>query len=531
MSRPGERWLGARLHPLFAGLVGLALGLASGVALAADPPAPLLTAALSEGAGEGPGDDFRRSDPEEVELAPVAESSGLSGLTAVQTRTEVLTLAEVLDAVAAADPRLVAAQKKIDAADGELLGARGGFDTKVAMRGLIQPLGYYQHGLVDVRVEQATPLWGLGVWSGWRLGLGEFAVYDGKLRTADAGELRAGVSLPVWQGGPIDRTRADISQARIGQQRAGLERDAKQLELEAKAAKAYWIWVTTGLELEIERSLLGIALERDGGLRRQIELGEVEAIVGTDNRRVILAREARVVGAEREFQAAALELSLFLRDARGEPDLAGAERLPLAFPELAPPGVVDIETEIQTAVDRRPDLAAVHAGREQAEVELRLAKNLRSPAIDLSAWAAKDIGPGPADRLPAELVAMVEIEVPIPLRKARGQLQAARAELGQIDAKLRFARDRVAVDVRDAHSALAAAYQRAQLAREQVDLAQTLARAELRRFELGAGDLLLVNLRELATATAAREQVEALADYFVAKAQLDVAMGLQVERD
>ena len=483
----------------------------------------------ASGPAPGLGDDFRRSDPQEAELAPVAESSGLDTLTAVQPRTKILRLGEVLDAVEAVDPRLAAAQAKIDGAQGKLLAARGGFDPTLAVRGLMQPLGYYKNGVVDVRVKQATPLWGLGVWAGWRVGLGDCAVYDGKLQTANGGELRAGVTVPLWRGGPIDRTRADIRQAKIGQQRANLERDAKQLELEFKAAKAYWRWVATGLELELERSLLQIALERDAGLRRQIELGAVEAIAGTDNRRLILDREARVVGAERDFQGAVLELSLYLRDGVGDPVLAGADRLPLAFPAATPPAIVDIEGEILAAIERRPDLAAVLASREQAGVEARLAKNLLGPAVDVSAWVAQDIGAGAPSLLPVEVAAAIEIELPIPLRKARGQLQVARSELRRIDAELSFAADQIAVHVRDAHSAVAAAFAKARLAGEQVELARKLAAAELRRFNLGDGDLLLVNLRELATVTAARAQLDALAGYFVAKAQLDVARGQAVQ--
>jgi hypothetical protein len=45
------------------------------------------------------------------------------------------------------------------------------------------------------------------------------------------------------------------------------------------------------------------------------------------------------------------------------------------------------------------------------------------------------------------------------------------------------------------------------------------------RFARGAGDLLLVNLRELATADAAGEHVVAVAEYFIAKAELEVAKG------
>ncbi|WP_172303198.1 TolC family protein [Pseudenhygromyxa sp. WMMC2535] len=474
-------------------------------------------------------DNFRRSDPREAALSPVAESSGLSAETAAQERGEVLTLAEVIAALDLHDPRLEAADRKREAAEGKLLSARGGFDSKLKMRGLVQPLGYYTHGVADLRIEQPTPLWGLGVWAGWRVGLGDFAVYDGKLLTAAGGELRAGVSVPLLRDGPIDRTRADIRQARIEVARTGSLRDAKRLELEAKAAEAYWSWVVAGLVLDIERQLLAIALERDAGLRRQIDLGNREGIIGVDNRRLVLDREGRIVGAERQFQAAALALSLYLRDERGAPLLAGADRLPQRFPAPEAPALIDLEAELAAALERRPDLAATLDTREQAEIELRWAKNQRNPRIDLSSWVAKDLGPGPEDKLPVEVAAVVELELPIPLRKARGQYQRARAELAQVDAELRFARDRVAVDVLDAHSALAAAYQRARLADEQLELAHDLADAELRRFELGDGDLLLVNLRELAVAQAASDEVEALGRYFTARAALEVATGLGVQ--
>ncbi|MFO7564062.1 MAG: TolC family protein [Enhygromyxa sp.] len=521
MKRGSAATLLARLLARLATLAGLVLR--STPAEAGEVPAPVLSRATIEGAVEGP-------DPVgEDRIDAAAKSTGLDSLTAVQPRTRILTFAEVLDSLGAHDPRLVAARTRVDAAEGRRLAARGGFDGRLALRGLVQPLSYYEYGVVDVRYEQPTPLWGLGVWTGWRLGLGEFPIYEGKLQTAEAGELRVGATLPLWQGGPIDRRRANIRQAELGLERADLELDAAQLRLQAAAAEAYWNWVAAGLALEIERSLLDIARERDAGLRRQIELGALEAIVGKDNRRVVLAREARVVGAEREFQAAALELSLFLRDATGEPLVAGADRLPLRMPEPAPPGVVDVDAEIEAALARRPDLAAATQTRAQAQVEVRVAKNLRSPSIDVSAWAAKDIGRGPADLLPAEFAAAIEIEIPIPLREARGRLQTARAELSRLDAELRFASDRVALEVRDAHFAVTAAFSRAQLAGEQVELARELAEAELRRFTLGAGDLLLVNLRELATATAAREQVEALAAYFVATAELHVALGLSVQ--
>jgi outer membrane protein TolC len=472
-------------------------------------------------------DDFRRSDPDERELAPVAESSGLQAETAVPDHHDPLELAELLDALVHVDPRLDAARHDIDAAAGKLMGARGGFDPKLAAAGRITPIGDYPHAIVDVRVEQATPLWGMTAWAGWRVGLGEFAVYDGKLETARGGELRAGVSVPLWRDGAIDRRRADIKVARAGRALADEQYDARQLELELAAARAYYRWVAAGLALDIERELLQLALERDAGLQRKISLGDSEAIVGVDNRRLILDREARVVAAERALQAATLELSLFHRTPDGQPAIVGAERLPIDLPSPTPPRVVDIDAEVEAALGRRPDLAALAHGRTQAEVEVRYARNQRSASVDVSSWVAQDLGVGATS---TEWSAMLEIEVPIPMRAARGRYQTARAELAKVDAQLRLARDRVATEVRDAHSELAATYQRAQLTGEQVELARKLAEAQLRQFELGAGDLLLVNLRELAVATARREHIEALAAFFVAQARLDVALGFTVDR-
>lgn len=467
--------------------------------------------------------------PELSTVSPAAEASSMSELDDARARTLPLSLDDVLRSVVELDPRIEAADFEIEAAEAKLLAARGGFDTTVKARGSIQPLGYYRNGVIDVRFEQPTPLYGLTAWAGWRIGVGEFPVYDGKLLTAQGGELRAGVELPLWRDGGIDRTRADIRQARIEQERKGHSRDAKLLELEAKAAEAYWTWVAAGLRLDIERTLLELALDRDAGLRAQIELGSIEAIVGTDNRRAILSREGRVVAAEREFQKASLELSLYVRDAAGEPLLVGPDRLPSEMPQMLPPELTDIEAEVAAAIQRRPDLQALLDEREQAEVEQRFARNQRGARIDLGAWVAQDVGVAPVELQPFELVAAVEIEIPIPLRKARGQLQLARAELGRLGAELRLLENQIAVDVLDAHSAVTAAYQRALLAGEQVALAEALARAELDRFQLGAGDLLLVNLRELATADAASDAVEAVADYFIAKAQLEVATGQGVQ--
>jgi outer membrane protein TolC len=167
---------------------------------------------------------------------------------------------------------------------------------------------------------------------------------------------------------------------------------------------------------------------------------------------------------------------------------------------------------------------------DAARVEQRLARNRRSPKIDLEALVAKDLGRvDPVDQvlLPAELVTGISVEFPLPLRQGRGELRKAEAEVGRIAAEQRFLRDTIATEVREAHAGLVAAHARVALARAQVEAARALAELERTRFERGDGTLLFVNLREQAAADAALLELEALAEYHRAAADLRAATGLR----
>ncbi|HEY0138386.1 MAG TPA: TolC family protein, partial [Nannocystis sp.] len=346
---------------------------------------------------------------------------------------------------------------------------------------------------------------------------------------ADGGEVRAGVSLPLWQGRAVDRRRTDLRVTALAQDGAAADLEARMIELERAAGRAYWAWVGAGLRLQVQRSLLALAEDRDEALRKQIAAGSVPAVEGLDNRRAILDRGARIVAAERALQQAAFELARHLRDANGNLETPAPGRLPDAFPEPPPPAADAIEQTIREAWARRPDLLRLRLQREAAAMELKLARGDRSPKIDLDAYGAKDIGataPEYAYLRPAEFVASVSIELPLALRGARGKLRRAEATLARIDAELRMARDVIALEIRDAHSALVAAHRRVALAREQLAAAHELEQAERSRFRLGDSTLLLVNLREQAAADAAQQEVDALADYHRASVDLRAAAGL-----
>ncbi|MCY1060056.1 TolC family protein [Nannocystis sp. SCPEA4] len=454
----------------------------------------------------------------------------------------VLTLAEVLDSVEKRDPRMKSAELGIRGAEGHARSAKGSYDPVLRGRAVVEPV--YRNSILDARVEQPTPLWGLTAWAGYQLGVGRRPFYNTTIDTildiddrvgsrdvrSTAGTLSAGLTLPLWKDRAIDRRRANIRQSAMERDRMQELRDAQLLDLEVAAATSYWTWVANGLRLEIEQTLLELAQTRDEALSRRIELGALDPLAGVDNRRLILDREGRVVAAERAFQHAGLQLSLYLRNSSGNPVVPGPERLPARLPEMANPAADNVEAEIDSALERRPDRRARMTLRSQADVELRWAKNQRSPRIELSAWVSRYMGrPLLPDFVRTGAVMALVFEIPIPLRFARGQLDATRAAAEVVAAELRLLDDTISVQIRDGHQALVAAYRRARLANQEVDLTRQLAAAEYRKFQLGAGDLILVNLREVASADAANNEIQAVSDYFVAKAKLEGALGTGVQ--
>lgn len=437
-----------------------------------------------------------------------------------------LALDEVLTSTETHHPSLAATRTGADRARGQVLSARGAFDPRLRVRGALQPIGYYEWGTVDTEIRARTLAAGLTPFAGWRLGRGTFPVYDGRSLTARAGEVRAGLELPLLRDSAIDGPRTARRKADNGRRIADAEIESRRLELLRDAAISYWEWVAANERADIRARQLDLAKERDEGIRRQITDGNTAEIESLDNSRVIATREVALVAALRDAQRAGFELSLFLRDANGAPSTPGEERRPADL-ELPPRLAldVDLEADIAEALRRRPEVTLFEQRRRNAELDARLARNQRLPVLGAQAYVAKDLGEPLPQLSPVELGVGIVFEVPMALRTARGDAQVARADLRRVAHEQRFLAERIAVEVKNAHTEMTAARRRAELAQTQADLAEQLAEAERARFGFGDSTILFVNLREEAAADAAASHVDALADYRKARARYQVATG------
>lgn len=441
-----------------------------------------------------------------------------------------LALDEVLTSVESHYPLLRAVEQERAIAGGRLVSSMGAFDLNLTA-GADGQGTTYDNFRSAAGVSQGLMFGGIAAFAGYRTGSGDFPTYNLGQKTADGGEFRAGLTVPLLRDRAIDRPRANVQQARLDVALAEPTIERQRLDFRRAAARTYWNWVAAGQRLKVVESLVALAVERDAQLKARVEAGPAANIERVDNQQNIALRNGVLVQAQRGFQQATIELSLFLRDGTGTPTLAGTDRLP-GFPEIQPPDKTTFDESLQTAFDLRPEYRRLRLLREKAAVELRLASNQTLPGVNAVVAASQDAGSGTSslsgpnglDR--TTLSAGVAVQLPVQRRDARGRMLVAQAQLAQLDQLVRQAEDLVRAEVQDTFSALERAYEFHRQANKRVDLARLVARAEREQLRLGRSDVLRVTLREQATFDAEIVEIGAKQDYYRSLADFLAALGI-----
>jgi len=474
----------------------------------------------------------RLADPEKKTGAePPPPPKGLPPITGTQPSVGgPLVLDEVLAAVERHYPLLRSIEQERAIAGGRLVSSMGVFDLNLTATADGQGTTYdnFRSG---VGVSQGLPFGGLGAFAGYRNGYGEFPTYNLGQKTADGGEFRAGITIPLLRDRAIDRPRANIQQARLDLAIAEPVIERQRLDFHRAAARTYWNWVAAGQRLKVVEALVKLAVERDDQLKARVEVGPAANIERIDNQQNIALRNGVLVQAQRGFQQATIDLSLFLRDGQGQPTLAGTDRLP-SFPEVQLIDVKTFDSALQTAFENRPEPRRLRLQRDKTAVDLRLATNQTLPSVNAVVAASQDAGfgksslsgPNGLDR--TTMSAGVAVQLPVQQRDARGRVMVAQAQLAQIDQQLRQAEDVVRAEVQDTFSAMERAFEFYHQAKKRVELARLVARAEREQLRLGRSDVLRVTLREQATFDAEIVEIGAQQDYFRAIADFWAALGI-----
>lgn len=324
---------------------------------------------------------------------------------------------------------------------------------------------------------------------------------------------------PLYTGNALEDQIA-IAQANLAAQQALFAATAQQVVF--TVSQAYY-------QVQAAQAVIDAAQRAVDASQENVRVTQAQVQVGTTPLFNLLQAQVQLATSQQSLTAA--RTTQF----QAYQSLAAALVLPLSttFGRVAPPPLPevpqDVSALIQQALQNRPEIAQVLATERAAQAAIDLAASGLRPNVTVSAGPQVSTS-DPTARDVVNFAGTISLTLAIldgGLTQAK--IDQARAQLQQAQVSEAQTRQQVELDVRNAYLALgnAAESLRSALA------GQTSAREALRianvRFQAGVGTQLEVVTAIQNAATADNQVVQASLNYFVAVAQLDRAIGVQVK--
>ena len=441
--------------------------------------------------------------------------------------TEALEPEELLASSARHFPGILESMAQRRAAEGRVTEAQGAFDLVFSADSLNWARGFYDGTVIQGGASRALRPFGASVYSRYSVSDGTFPIYQDENFTNTGGDLKVGVLFSLLRDRDIDARRFAEMDSELALNQADLELLLVRVGVQQRALAAYWNWVAVGQQLAVFRNLLDIALKREAGLESEVRAGRRAQIFLTENRQNITRRQSLVAQAERDLRLAANRLSFFYRDENGQPLVPEEGRLPPSesIDDVSDPDGIPA-VEVDSVLSRRPELNILETAMQRASRQVELSRNELLPRLDLNFELAEPfgrVGEGGPSRDTRDAIVGLTFSVPLERRAAKGRLSQAQARLDALQQQRRQQEDMIELELKNILLELNVARRLMQLAALEVEQSETMRRAEQRRFEQGASDFFVVNVREETAADARVRYYDAYRATQLAQAEFHAA--------
>ncbi len=455
------------------------------------------------------------------------------------TRTEPLTIDEVLARIELTHPLLRATGVERMQARAKILKALGAWEPKLHNRTEVDRVQLYNFqqsfeeltgGYNDTKLEVGHP-WGFTVHGGLRNGFGERATLTGPSAPADIPDVLGfynqqqfivGGSFKLLRGFMINDEYAEYQKAQLAGPMAEITVAQKRQDLYLAGAVQYWDWQVAVKQAEIVERALAVAKERLVQVERLAKGGKVAPLDVIEVNQEVQQRREAALAAQRQVEYEQYNLALFLWE-QGEPVTPRSEWAPEFQGETPLPTKEEIAAYKVEAKEDRPEVRNYYIEAQMNNIDLKLAKNHLLPKLNLDGGRMDTPGDwivGVGYRVGAQFA------MPLFQREGRGKVMTAEAEQQQLVLSQLYTEQQVSVDVDNWLSAQVRARDRVKAATEALRLAKTLEEGERKRYNLGASTILFVNLRERNVVDTAYQLYRAQADYAVARGGMLWARGV-----
>lgn len=343
------------------------------------------------------------------------------------------------------------------------------------------------------------------------------------LQSGRSGEYTAGAIIPLLRGLGVNKDRAREQKARLGEPLSRVNLNISRMNVLFDASKTYWSWYVANQKLKVMQGLLKIGENRVDLVVNKVKAGDLPSLAIKEAEKEVRRRKGAVIKSEREVAKAAFKLSLFLwSENEQSPPVINQIHLPKEKLTVRRLSTLETENGIKKALQVRPEFTAISIEKNMVEVDLKLAKNLFLPQVNLLYRQGADTG---VNGIGMVFGGGIEMAVPLRQRKARGLIKQAKQNFRKLELEEQFLKRSIRIEIMDRASELNAAYERYTQAGKELDRARAVESGERQRFDLGDSSLFLVNRRERDRAEVEKKRIEIYGEYLKALAAFKTVTG------
>ncbi len=418
-----------------------------------------------------------------------------------------LSLEQYLDLVLAANPTAISAALEADVAEATVQDAYGAFDP--IFEGLVErktKSGLPTVDFISAGIELPIgSLFGPKFVAKYKRGSGSRV--DFVNRTDPSGEAEIGLKLPLLQGIFLDKRRALFEKAAL---RPDLSR-ANEMQIKNNlllaASERYWDWAEAYSQLQVAKQVYDIAVVRANAISERVRRGETPALDSVEALQEVAKRYGDVLKAQRKYESATIKAGVLLWNQDGTPRALTA--VPYSLPPAPTLTPAQIEFDRMQALKNRPEFMQIDVEQRSADIDVRFSYEFLRPNLEAQFQALQYFGSASGFDYRIGL----SISQPLFFREATAQLQLSQIKATRTTLKRLEIERKIQADIDDALSAIGRALERIEAAERETRYAYLVQEGERKRFLAGESSLLILNLRERATATAMQGLVNAQADY------------------
>jgi outer membrane protein TolC len=392
--------------------------------------------------------------------------------------------------------------------------AEGAFDIRAEQNTKLKTSGFYDGNYLSQSLVKPLRFMGGRLTSEYRISDGSFADYDGEYETRSGGEASIGLGLSLLRDRDIDSRRVAVTNAKLSVQERNSQERLSINELLYKGLSRYLDWYETNLGFLVISELYETTKIREKVIKRRIDKGLLAAISLTEFNSILLNRLTAFQKAEQRFTVAQQGLRFYYRDNNG--NMVVTEKLArppndILWPfSLSEEKIVQIEQELTA----HPSMDIFNLLIKQAKNEYNLSENALLPQLDIVAKVARDLGSGDDDLDMTDTEIGLKFSMPLGQKTAKAQKVIAQQKIRELGYELQIGTERLKQDFNQSVLRLNNAKQVAHNQTQQAKIAKTLFIQEKKRFDLGASDLFLLNIRETNAIEARLKAIEAEVDVF-----------------